>query len=343
MPLSFVLNQLAAIYYMTKILMDEMKDPESKPRLALVIFAARESLGILLSTLESAISASGDNTVIDVLVNGNQNLTTDLNCCRTARLNENGWNRIRIWSIKTADKANAWNQYFHKIWSGEEFAFFSDGYVRLLSDSIDLLKDGVSKNELALGGSGVPSIGRSAHHVAKRIVTGGGFHGNFCCLRGSTIAEVRRQKFRIPLGLYRTDSLVGAALYFGLDPKRNKWDAKRIYVHPQATWGTPSKNLWRYREWIALLKRRIRQAKGVLENAALRDHLLVRKQPLEAIPETATKLVTEWMTRCPGDAQAVIKRNPTTRLVLSSYNQAAEWIESDLLPTQVDLNNSEPA
>lgn len=307
----------------------------TEKQIALAIFAARESLDTLTSTLDSAIRAAGENAVIDVLVNGNTSLATGIDIYRQTRLANVCRDRVRIWSIRTADKANAWNQYFHKIWSGEELAFFCDGYVQLREDAIALLTEGMLTSTTALGGSGVPSTGTSARKVATVMTTSGGFHGNFCCVRGSVIAEIRTLGFRIPLGLYRTDSLVGAVLSLGLDPQKNRWDANRILVQPNATWSTPRKNPWEFREWIALIKRRIRQAKGTLENTALRDHLRIRKQPVNEIPRTANLLVSEWMNRCTKETKAVIRKNPISGLVVSSYAHTSEWLDNDLEARQV--------
>ena len=317
--------------------MDKIKNKPVEHRLALVIFTARESLDVLIPSLEAAIRATNDNTVIDVLVNGNQALADSLKRWKISHITSNNNKRIRIWAIKTGDKANAWNQYFHKIWSGEELAFFSDGYVSLQENSIGLLSEAVLENEQALGGTGVPTTGQTARHLAKKMLGEGGFHGNFCCVRGSAIAEIRQRNFRIPLGLYRTDSLLGAVLTFGFDPAKNTWNPRRIHVHPQATWITPPKHWWRYQEWMAFTKRRIRQAKGILENAAIRDHLAGRKQPPETLQKTATELVNEWMKRCPREAQATISHNPLTRLVLSSYTRSESWVESDLIPKNMDF------
>jgi hypothetical protein len=76
---------------------------------------------------------------------------------------------LRIWSIPLGDKANAWNQYIHHLWAGQELVFFIDGYVRLNSDAIELLGGAVQSDPQALGGSGVPTVGRSARALRHRF------------------------------------------------------------------------------------------------------------------------------------------------------------------------------
>lgn len=307
----------------------------ARQRVAVAVFASRESTDRLVSTLSAARAVVSQNDVIDVLVNGNPALAASLARLLVSDLAGKDGARIRVWSIKTGDKANAWNQYLHEIWSGEEMVFFIDGYVSLHGDSIDLLQDAVLGDPRALAGSGVPSNGPSARRVARHMLASGGFHGNFCCMRGDAIAEIRRRGFRMPVGLYRVDSLMGAVLSYGFDPRDKVWDRHRIYVHPLATWSTPAKHWWRYQEWLAYAKRSLRQARGVLENAAVRNHLAVRRLSPEALPATAVELVNEWMQRCPGEASSVIRRNPTVRLVLSTYRQPAAWVESEMRPAMV--------
>jgi len=99
--------------------------------------------------------------------------------------------RLKVWSIHYGDKANAWNQYFHTIWSGEQLAFFTDGYVRLRPDALRLLGNAVMSKESVLGGSGVPSVGRTAKKLTAHMISAGGFHGNFCCVKGCVIYEFK--------------------------------------------------------------------------------------------------------------------------------------------------------
>lgn len=291
-------------------------------RWALAVFASRESLDLLLQTLVAAQIGTNGTAVIDVLVNGNPPLAVAL----TDHLANPEFSHqalpIRVWDITLGDKANAWNQYIHHIWSGESIAFFIDGYVRLNPNSIKLLGEAIEDEAEVLGGTGVPN-GAIISSVAHAHVPQSGFHGNFCCIKGAALEQLRRRKIFLPIGLYRVDALMGALLTLDLDPVNNAWDASRIYVHPAASWQTDPKRWWRMRDIRAQVKRIVRQSRGVLENLAIRDHLRVRKQPPELMLQTAAELILDWVQRCPSQANKVLRYNPLARRALAEIRQSA--------------------
>ncbi len=122
------------------------------------------------------------------------------------------------------------------------------------------------------------------------MLADGGLHGNCYALRGSTVSLLRARGFRLPLGLYRNDSLIGAVMAFGADPAREAWTPRRIAVVADATWDNDVAPLGvaRLRTYV---KRRLRQAQGTLENEAVREHLAVRKRSPESLPRTVSELV----------------------------------------------------
>lgn len=300
---------------------------------AVAIFAYREPLAELLKTLKAARQATDRNTVTDILVNGNPSLTNNLK--KWLQENDEDWQRLRVWSIKFGDKANAWNSYFHHIWQGESLAFFLDGYVRLRPDSISLLGTALIKQPKKLGGSGVPSGNSTAERLAKIMLSEGGFHGNFCAIMGNVIKEIKDRSIYIPIGLYRTDSLVGAWLSFGLNPSVNDWSTDRLLVHPDVTWDTPTKYWWNYSDIKATFKRKLRQARGNLENNAVRYYLANCKLPPEFLPKTAHELVNNWIADCPNDWKKYYLYHPTAIYALRSFTDIGDLNQTDTQPKLV--------
>lgn len=283
---------------------------------AIVVFASRESLDLLSRTVKAAQISAQDKAGIDVIVNGNTPLAVALaNQLRSQELTS-AVAPVRVWAVTVGDKANAWSQYIQHIWSGEEIAFFIDGYVRLNPDAVKLLGDEVAARSKVLGGTGVPSMGRSAKVMRAHMSPGSGFHGNFCCIKGATIEQLRQRRIALPFGLYRVDALMGALLMLALNPAGDVWATSRIFVHPDASWQTDPKHWWRVDDIRAQIKRVFRQSRGILENLAIRDHLNVRKQPPESLPATASELVLDWVRRCPEESNAALKRNPLARRAL---------------------------
>jgi len=225
-----------------------------------------------------------------------------------------GTAKIKVWSIVQGDKANAWNQYVHRIWAGEQLAFFVDGYVRLNRDAVRLLGNAVAADGTVLGGTGIPSMGRTAPAIRKQMLEVGGFHGNFCCIKGEAISQMRQRQIALPVGLYRVDSLMGALLSFGLHPETQIWDHKRILVHPDASWLIDPKKWWRPAEIRGKIKQILRQSRGALENRAVTDHFVARLQLAETLPKTVQELVLFWIDKtCSSKIKKSIMRHPLTK------------------------------
>jgi len=300
--------------------------PRANPAWGLAIFASRESVNVLSQTLQAARQAAPAGTQIDVLVNGNPALAQGLAHTLSATQS------LRVWSIPLADKANAWNQYIHQIWSGEEIAFFVDGYVRLNPDAVELLGNAVEANVQALGGTGVPTMGRSAKTLRENMIINTGFHGNFCCIKGDTLRQMRDQKVRLPVGLYRTDALMGAFLCYALDPRSHDWEDFRIHVHPTASWQIDPAKWWRARDMHAYLKRYFRQMRGKLENAAFADHLANRRCSPADLPTTAREMVLEWVEQCQDQVALFCKGRPLVRLALHQISRRSLMAPTNTMP-----------
>jgi len=306
---------------------------------AVVIFACREPLPQLQQTLDAALLSAASCAVVHVLVNGNPTLAQALVAALAQRpaapAGSGSSPAIQVWSIPLGDKANAWNQYIHQLWAGEDIAFFIDGYVRLNANAVELLGPAVIANGHALGGSGVPTMGRTAKALRQDIITHSGFHGNFCCIKGDAIRQMRDQHIRLPVGLYRTDGLMRAILVYSLDPAQHAWDESRIHVHPEASWQIDPARWWRLQDVRAFFKRHFRQVRGSLENAALKDHLARRLRSPAELPATATELVLEWVKRCPGEFERLEQKQRLTKHALASIEATHPGPESDQKPQLV--------
>lgn len=263
-------------------------------KVAVVIFVSRESLSSFFKTLNTTCEAIKENSTIDVLVNGNPALANEIKNFIHVSLNPNNLAHIRLWSLGLGDKANTWNTYFHRIWNGEDLVFFIDGYVRLQPCSLLRLMQSIKTEPRSFGGTGVPTAGRSAIQIRTSMLSNGGFHGNFCCIRGKVISELRKKKINIPLGLYRVDSLVGAILYFGLNPKENEWKTYRIVVDGSATWDVDTKHWWRWTDVKAKLNQSERQLRGMVENSAVKYFFNIEKELPQNLPVDCHSLIEKW-------------------------------------------------
>lgn len=296
-----------------------------RPDWAIVIFASQETAETLLSTIIAAAKAARYFSVIDVVVNGNSTLVT-LIVDHIKRYAFWESTVVRIWWIELADKAHAWNSYVHQIWPGGKLTFFIDGYARVCPDALELLEISLSSSLYSLAGSGVPTSGRTAAALRAQMLQQGGIHGNLYVLKEYTMNELRRKNFNLPLGVYRTDPTLGAVLAFGLDPSKHHWDSRKyIYIHPYATWTVDDKIWWKYSNIASQIKRKLRQAQGILEVHAVRNFLAREKRPPEQLPRTVEELVFEWMRLRSREAMRLLFTRPLTWLAIQRLRKPKDW------------------
>jgi hypothetical protein len=307
---------------------------------AVAIFAARESVATLEEVVRSVVVAcSGHAARIDVLVNGNRMLAQELALqFKPEQISSGDAPSISIWFIELGDKAHTWNTYVHRMYQGSELTFFIDGYAKPEANALSNLALSLRDNEHALAATGVPSCGRSAARQSREMQRSGGIHGNLFVLTGTAMDQIRRRGFRLPMGLYRTDPLMGAALNFGFDPAKNNWDPSRIQVQPASTWQFKPLQWWRLGDLKTHLKRMGRQVQGDLENLAVRDHLARRRQSPESLPGTARELVLQWWHGENGPGWRQVLRHPTWLLAIRRFREARDWSQAELPPVAIYRN-----
>lgn len=293
-----------------------MKPESTSPTAAswgIAIFTAREGLETLSACLRAVGAACREDAVIDVIVNGNPGLARQLadESRRQERCGLPARASLRVWEIGLGDKANAWNQYIAKIWPGSRITYFIDGYVQPFAAALQRIDAELAAHPTALAATGVPSVGRSAALLRKELLEHGGLHGNLFALTRPAIEELRRLDFHLPLGIYRTDSTIGAALAFSLHPESRSWNPQSaIHVCADASWSHPIGSLLSWQELRSQFLRMLRQQRGTLENLAVRHLFAERRQPIGTLPDTVTALVSNWRREKPHDFLKKIFQNP---------------------------------
>ncbi len=295
---------------------------------SVAIFTARETPEVLAATIAAAeIACAGVPSTIDVIVNGNRALADAI----ATTIGPLARSTLRIWFIALADKSHAWNQYVETIAPACDVSFFIDGYARPAEDSLRLIARTLAENPEAWAASGVPTVGRSAKRLRGRMQSEGGIHGNLYALRRSTLALLKAKGFRFPLGIYRNDPLLGAVVCFSADPGAHRWNAKRLAVVPAATWTNDPLRWMRWSSIVAHWKRMQRQAQGVLENAAVRQHLALDRLPPESLPRTVAELVARWRAAHPDKALALLW-HPLRRRAARQLALRRDWSLAELPP-----------
>jgi hypothetical protein len=300
---------------------------------SVVIIAAREDPQTLCSVIDAALEAArGHPAVVDVLVNGNQDLSLKAASFIASKARRSGPSaRIRIWDIPLRDKAHAWNQYVHQIWPGSDCAFFLDGYAQVMPDAFGYLSETLSEWPAALAST----AGYRANDRRQGSPTPGALSGNMHALRGSTVSALRERGIRLPLGYYWVDGLTGGILNYRFDPARHSWSPDNIVRNPQASWTTRQKSPWRIQDLRDQYNRMKRQARGRVENLAVRDHLTVRRDSPANFPATARQLFVDWMRNHPFRMAWFAMKHPLVLDAIWQLRRPQDWSKKDLPPVLV--------
>lgn len=306
---------------------------------AVCIISSRESINTLWGSINAVLNAcSGRSCIVDVVINGNNGLKKELQILlKEHRIDFADSIEYRLWHIETADKANAFNEYFYNIWPGSNAVFIVDGYSQPWKDAFTKMDDALKVSENALAVTAVPSEGRSAACLREQLIMSGGIHGNLFALKQKAVLMMREKKFRLPLGLYRTDPTLGAALAFRLDPEKYAWDLKEVIkVVPEASWSLPAKQFSAIGTLTSFVKRRIRQGQGALENMAVKDYLAIRKRAVADFPVTVESLIDGFMTNKKLTFFVFLIKNPFSACALFNlkFNSKASVSCEDLQARQ---------
>ena len=301
----------------------------------MAIFTSRENCITLMRTIASARDALRcDVGCIDVVVNGNRTLADQVSATLGVRSSMSPLLQgcVRVWFVPFGDKANAWNHYIRGIWPGSDIAFFIDGYSRMRENSFDAIVEGMQGDDVAWGGSGVPTHGRWAKKVRDELLATGGFSGNLGAIRGDVLRQIVESGFGLPIGLYRVDSVIGAALMFSLDPAHNTWNPKRVYVAAHASYDYDPLKWWRINDLFTHLRRRKRQIRGDIENAAVRHWMGIERRAPHTMPATISQLIEHWRDTAPSDVRRLLSRGKKYALAMNEQFVPRDWSRASALP-----------
>ncbi|MBP0496110.1 glycosyltransferase [Pararoseomonas indoligenes] len=278
-----------------------------------------------------ARAGAGRDLHVTVLLNG----TTDGSAAAaSAALREAGL-RGRVFAISQADKANAFNQFVHALRPRAETGFFVDAYAEVAPDALYRLAAGLRAHPAAQAAAAVPSTGRSADALRRRMRVEPGLHGSLFALRGGFLDRIAAAGVRLPIGLYRGDGLVGSLVMHDLDAAHGGWRNERLLVEEGATWWAPRLSPLRWRDLRRQWHRLVQQGRGRLQWAALKDSLYAAdgRGGFPAMPHNADRLVLEWIACAPAVREPRPWRDPFAAMALRRMRRAAPW--GDLTPRLV--------
>jgi hypothetical protein len=302
--------------------------------IAAAVISSRESPETLWRTLRRTVDEiEASSGIVDVIVNGKRELADCL--IRLMKQDSRlGSHRVvaRCWFLACGDKAHAWNTYVHELWPDAATTVILDGYVEVARGAFKGIASALDEKAGTLAATGVPSVGRSARRLGEEMKADGGIHGNLFGLSKEAVVRIRSERFRLPVGIYRVDAMIGAAIFKEFKASGSRWDSSRVAVLPEVTWWFDTLKWWRPDDIRTHLRRMSRQYQGRLENLAFRDFFIRRQLPLGRLPRTALELIEDWIIQAPAEAKATLGRFSPRAYALKRLREARDWSCVDAPP-----------
>ncbi len=300
------------------------------PDASVTVFAQNEAARIGACLASLATACEGANVTLTVIVNGSSDGTADaaLRAAQVARM------PARIYSIAFGDKSNAINQAIHHLLRPAQMHVFVDGYAAVTPSTLRALSDALAHNPRAMAASGVAGNGRTmAQATEETLQKGGRLHGQLHAFRPDFLARMVAGGLRLPTGLYRGDGLLGSMACHNLDALGEPWDDHRIAGAAGAVFMIPPLSPWRPSDILRQLRRMVRQARGRLENAAIKS--IIYKSGYAGLPAHADDMIAAWLAGG-GVPQSSLADRPFMALALRQHARALRPERAALEPVLVD-------
>jgi glycosyltransferase involved in cell wall biosynthesis len=241
-------------------------------RISVAVFAHNEARRILRCLDSLRAAAEGISLDVIVLANGCRDHTAAV--ARAWVPGPDADISVRVAEIARGDKANAWNEFVHRLSGPADHYVFCDGDCYAEPRAINHLVDALAHDPHAQAASALPVTGRSVAMAREAMARQRDLAGNLYALRGEFVQRIRRAGIRLPIGLVGDDSLVGAFAKFDLLPVPGRWDDTRIYPVPQAGFGFDSMNPLSRTDIRTYWRRRVRYSVRRYQFIALREVFL---------------------------------------------------------------------
>ncbi|WP_165982286.1 glycosyltransferase family A protein [Dankookia rubra] len=294
---------------------------------SVAVFARNEAAGLQDCLRALGVALDGLDASITVVLND----TTDGSAGVVRLYAKSSPSPMRLFEIRFGDKSNAWNQYVHALAPAASMHVFVDGYAMVTPDAIRALAAALAEHPQAHAAAALPSCGRSAPSQRAAMRRSPALHGSLHALRGTFLDRIRAAGIYLPIGLYRGDGLVGSLVVHDLDARANAWDTGRIALAEAATWTVAPLSPFRPRDLRRLWNRRIQQARGGFEDAALKE--CIYSGNYGSLPRFADYMVADWLQRNPVALQgrSLFPRLARARLA-SPRAPAKALLEASMVP-----------
>lgn len=286
----------------------------------------------LADCLRSIDSAVGDRAaLITVILNG----STD-NSLAVAQATLAGLRTpTQLFAIPAADKSNAINLYVHdrRVRVDADLYFAVDGYATISPGGLAAMEARLRSHSGALIATGIAGNGRNEPKANRATVEAGGvMHGQFYCMTAALVRRMEAGNIRLPIGLYRGDGLLGSIAAHDLDPVGGTWHNSRVIGVADAVFLIRPLSPFRLRDLRRHFNRKVRQMRGLVENAAIR--VVAHAGGFAALPPFADDMIRDFLLNHPAPAVSLPDRL-FMALALSRHRHATKPDAASLEPRRV--------
>ena len=256
----------------------------------ITIFCQNEAARIGACVASLAQAAEGRRVHLTVITNGTSDDSAEVarRACRASGA------PASLYAIPFGDKANAINHALHALLRPARLHVFVDGYAIVSRQTVSALEDALTRQPLAVAATGVAGNGRTmARATAETLAQGGRLHGQLHAFRPDFVARMASGRLRLPVGLYRGDGLLGSMACHDLDALGKPWDGHLIAGAAAATYLIPQLSPFRRSDIARQFRRKVRQMRGRLENAAIRA--AIYQGGYAALPWHADDMIAGWL------------------------------------------------
>jgi hypothetical protein len=295
------------------------------------VFCQNEAarIGQCIASIAQAIG--NRRALVTVVVNG----TTDDSAAVAWQAARAHGVPIEIWRIPHGDKSNAIDQFLYKLRMPARMYFCVDGYVKIGPRSFEGLAAGLADRPAAVAATGIAINGRTMPTSREEILElGGKLQGQLHALRPEFIERMVAQGISLPIGLYRGDGLLGSMASHDLDAIGTQWDPSRVVGVAEATFEIPTLSPFVPRDLRRQFRRKVRQMRGHLENAAIKT--VIYRRGFAALPAYADEMIATYLGEH-GVPPTPLADKPFMLLALRQHRAARRAEPASLAPQRVEF------
>ena len=295
------------------------------------VFCQNEAarIGQCIASIAQAIGSR--RALVTLILNG----TTDDSAALAWQAARTHGVPIEIWRIPHGDKSNAIDQFFYKLRVPAQMYFCVDGYVKIGPRSFDGLAAGLAARPASVAATGIAINGRTMPTSREEILAlGGKLQGQLHALRPEFLDRMVAQGISLPVGLYRGDGLLGSMASHDLDAIGTQWDPGRVVGVAEATFEIPTLSPFVPRDLRRQFRRKVRQMRGHLENAAIKT--VIYRRGFAALPAFADEMIATYLDQH-GVPPTTLPDKPFMLLALRQHRAARREAAANLTPQRLEF------